>query len=235
MNDLGKLEKKLGIHFEDFGLLRRALTHRSYLNENPSITQDDNERLEFLGDSVIDFVVAGYLYSRFPEMDEGQLTMLRSALVRTKTLADFAQEMGIGDALLLGVGEADSGGRQRAPNLCAAFEAVVGAIYLDQGLGTVQEWISQIIPPVLDEIMDSAAHIDAKSEFQIWAQAHYNLTPVYHVMSEEGPDHEKTFVVSVLVGQEIWGTGEGRSKQSAAQAAAALALEVASKLESSPG
>jgi ribonuclease-3 len=235
MNDLRKLENNLGIQFDDYSLLRRAITHRSFLNENPTSTQEDNERLEFLGDAVLDFVVAGFLFDRFPEMDEGQLTMLRSALVRTKTLAGFAQNMGIGEALLLGIGEADGGGRERPPNLCAAFEAIVGAIYLDQGMAAVQSWITELIPSALDEILDKSAHIDAKSEFQIWAQAHYNLTPTYHVTSEEGPDHDKTFAVAVLVGNEIWGTGKGRSKQTAAQEAASLALEVAVKLESSPG
>jgi ribonuclease-3 len=235
MNDLRKLEDNLGTQFNDYSLLRRAITHRSFLNENPTTTQEDNERLEFLGDAVLDFVVAGYLFDRFPEMDEGQLTMLRSALVRTKTLAAFAQNIGIGEALLLGVGEAEGGGRERLPNLCAAFEAVVGAIYLDQGMSAVQSWIIDLIPSALDEILDKSAHIDAKSEFQIWTQAHYNLTPTYHVTAEEGPDHDKTFTVAVLVGNEIWGTGKGHSKQTAEQEAASSALDVAVKLESSPG
>lgn len=234
MDDLRELEVNLGMQFDDYSLLRRAVTHRSFLNENPSAAQEDNERLEFLGDAVLDFVVAGYLYDLYPKMDEGQLTMLRSALVRTKTLAGFARKVGIGDALLLGIGEAESGGRERASNLCAAFEAIVGAIYLDQGLQAVQGWITRMIPPVLDEILDNSAHIDAKSEFQIWTQAQYNLTPVYHVLSEEGPDHDKAFTVAVLVGDEIWGTGKGNSKQAAAQEAASLALEIADKLETSP-
>ncbi len=234
MSDLRELETNLGMQFDDYSLLRRAVTHRSFLNENPSTAQEDNERLEFLGDAVLDFVVAAYLYDLYPEMNEGQLTMLRSALVRTKTLAGFARNIGIGDALLLGLGEAESGGRERAPNLCAAFEAIVGAIYLDQGLPAVKAWITSMIPPVLDEILDNSAHIDAKSEFQIWTQAQYNLAPVYHDLSEEGPDHDKTFTVAVLVGDEIWGTGKGHSKQSAAQEAASSALEIADKLETSP-
>ena len=234
MDDLRELEAQLGVQFDDYSLLRQALTHRSFLNENPTVAEEDNERLEFLGDAIIDFVVAGYLYSLYPEMDEGQLTMLSSALVRTKTLAGFASNVGIGDALLLGIGEAEGGGRERAPNLCAAFEAVVGAIYLDQGLQAVQKWITRMIPPALDEIIDNSAHIDAKSEFQIWTQAQYNLTPVYQVLSEEGPDHDKTFTVAVLVGDEIWGTGNGHSKQAAAQEAASFALEITDKLEISP-
>jgi ribonuclease-3 len=229
MEDLREFEARLDFQFEDYSLLQRALTHRSFVNENPQENQQDNERLEFLGDAVIDFVVAAYLFDHFPDMDEGQLTMLRSALVRTNTLAGIAQQLGVGLALHLGIGEDEGGGRERLPNLCAAFEAIVGAIYLDQGLDKAEQWIVALIPPVLEQIIAAEDHIDAKSGFQIWSQAQHNITPNYQVISSEGPDHDKRFTVAVLVGDEIWGTGIGSSKQLAAQEAARSALDQVEK------
>ncbi|UCG23909.1 MAG: ribonuclease III [Chloroflexota bacterium] len=225
MDDLRSAESNLGISFNDYSFLLRALTHRSYLNENPGEALEDNERLEFLGDAVLDFVVAAYLYHRFPEMDEGELTMLRAALVRTRTLAGIAKQLDIDRSLRLGFGEAESGGRDRLPTLCAAFEAVVGAIYLDQGLEVAESWIHGLIGPHLQQIIAESAHKDAKSEFQIWAQSRYNATPRYQVIDDEGPDHDKTFTVAVLVEEEMWGVGQGGSKQEAAQVAAGVALE----------
>ena len=227
MDDVHSVENSLGLHFSDYSLLLRALTHRSYLNENPGQALEDNERLEFLGDAVLDFVVAAYLYHRFPEVDEGELTMLRAALVRTRTLAAIAEELSLGKNLRLGYGEAESGGRERLPNLCAAFEAVAGAVYLDQGLEVVEPWIHQLIGPHLRQIIAESAHKDAKSEFQIWAQSRYNSTPRYQVVDDEGPDHDKTFTVAVVVDGETWGVGQGGSKQEAAQVAASVALDKA--------
>ncbi len=224
MHDLLALEEKLDIEFLDYHLLRRALTHRSYLNENSDIGAEDNERLEFLGDAVLDFVVGAYLYQRFPEMDEGELTALRAALVRTKTLAQFARQLDLGSYLRLGFGEAESGGRERTATLCATFEAVIGAIYLDQGLEAVVPLVERLIAPALEHIMAESLHIDAKSEFQVWAQGNFNITPRYWVVDEEGPDHAKVFTVEVRLEQQVWGSGRGRSKQAAAQVAAAEAL-----------
>jgi ribonuclease-3 len=234
MNDLPSIEDALGIRFKDYSLLSRALTHRSYLNENPGEALEDNERLEYLGDAVLDFVVAAYLYHRFPEMREGELTMLRAALVRTRTLAEIARELSLGDNLRLGHGEAESGGRQRIANLCAGFEAVVGALYLDQGLTAVEPWVHQLIGPQLQQIIAQAAHRDAKSEFQIWAQSRYNATPTYEVLAHEGPDHDKTFTVAVLVEDQTWGVGQGGSKQKAAQAAASAAMDKAELVDANP-
>jgi ribonuclease-3 len=224
MEDLFALEERLGVDFADYGLLRRALTHRSYLNENPDENLEDNERLEFLGDAVLDFVVGAYLFRRFPNMDEGGLTALRAALVRTKTLAEFAREVGIGANLRLGYGEDESGGRERTATLCAAFEAVVGAIYLDQGLEAVQHLVDRLADPALERIMAKSLYKDAKSEFQVWAQGRHNVTPHYEVIAEEGPDHAKVFTVQVMLDHDVWGVGRGRSKQAAAQAAAEVAL-----------
>ncbi len=224
MDDLRQLEKNLQVSFNDYSLLQRALTHRSFVNENPEIVLEDNERLEFLGDAVLDFVVGAYLYNRFPEMNEGELTTLRAALVKTRTLAGFAQELQIGRFLRLGYGEEENGGRRRPPILCAAFEAVVGAIYLDQGVENVQSLVERLVGPALVKIRENALHIDAKSEFQVWAQAQYNITPHYNVIGATGPDHAKTFTVQVFIGDELWGEGCGSSKQAAAQEAAGSAL-----------
>jgi ribonuclease-3 len=227
MNDIDSIEGALGVHFDDYSLLSRALTHRSFINENPNEALEDNERLEFLGDAVLDFVVAAYLYHRFPEMKEGELTMLRAALVRTRTLGELGHELSLGENLRLGHGEAESGGRERLANLCAAFEAVVGALYLDQGLAAVEPWIHELLAPQLQKIIALSAHKDAKSEFQIWAQSRYNATPSYQVIGDEGPDHDKIFTVAVLIEDESWGIGQGGSKQKAAQAAASAALDKA--------
>jgi len=224
MTDIHAFAELIGIQFNDYSLLLRALTHRSYVNENQGVVVEDNERLEFLGDAVIDFVVAAYLYHHFPEMQEGDLTSLRAALVRSETLAEFARQSDIGDYLQLGYGEAESGGRERIPILCATFEAVVGAIYLDQGLAVVEQWLPPLLAPTLKQIIAESLHKDAKSEFQVWAQARFNVTPVYRVVKAIGPDHDKLFTVEARVGDAVWGVGEGRSKQAAAQAAATEAL-----------
>jgi ribonuclease III len=231
MDDIKELADRLGVQFGDLSLLLRALTHRSYLNENVGPALENNERLEFLGDAVLDFLVGAYLYHHYPEMAEGDLTALRAALVRAETLADFARHFNIGACMRLGYGEAESGGRERIPALSATFEAVVGAIYLDQGLETVEPWLEKLIAPALEEILAVSSHKDAKSEFQIWAQARYNVTPHYQVVAAEGPDHAKLFTVQVFVADALWGSGEGRSKQAAAQAAAAIALARAEELE----
>lgn len=235
MDDLLALEKKLGIEFNDYSLLSRSLTHRSFLNENPHQALEDNERLEFLGDAVLDFVVGAYLYHRFPEMDEGELTSLRAALVRAKTLAAFANQLEIGRYLRLGYGEAENGGRKRIPLLCATFEAVIGAIYLDQGLEKVKPLVEKLVAPALEEIMADSLHKDAKSEFQVWAQARFNITPRYVVVDSTGPDHAKNFTIEAMVGDKSWGQGNGRSKQHAAQSAATVALQNAQEFDDTEG
>ncbi len=225
MDDYSQLEKNLGLVFRDHSLLSRALTHRSFLNEHPDQALEDNERLEFLGDAVLDFIVGAYLYHHYPEMHEGDLTSLRAALVRARTLAEFAVALNLGHFLRLGYGEAENGGRERTPLLCATFEAVIGAMYLDQGIDAVQTLVEKLIRPALVEIIEQSKHIDAKSEFQVWSQAQFNITPHYRVVSSSGPDHAKVFNVQVLLKDEVWGEGPGRSKQKGAQAAAAVALQ----------
>ena len=212
------------LQFENRALLEQALTHRSYLNEQEDVALGDNERLEFLGDAVLDFVVTRVLFDRFPQMPEGELTRLRAALVRTDTLAEVAAEMGIGDVLFMGHGEELSGGRQRRTLLCDAFEALLGALYLDQGLEAVADFAIPQLIPMVDHILAQGLHIDARSKLQEWSQAEVALTPVYEVISEVGPDHEKEFTVEVQIGQQIVGQGQGHSKQVAAQSAARAAL-----------
>lgn len=209
--------------FQDPGLLRRALTHRSYRNEHPEAIED-NERLEFLGDAVLDFVTGAWLYNRFPEMTEGQLTRLRAALVRTKQLADFAGAFDLGARLLLGKGEEDTGGRERESLLCATFEAMVGALYLDSGLDRVASFVQPLLGQASVRVLEQQTDVDARSILQEWAQAELGLTPSYRTVEEAGPDHIKTFTVQVRIGSEVYGAGVGRSKQTAALAAAEEAL-----------
>ena len=226
MIDISQAEKTFNLTFANKALLQRALTHRSYLNENPDYLLEDNERLEFLGDAVLDFITGEYLYHRFPEMAEGRLTNLRSALVRTERLAHFAISLHLGEYLFLGRGEEDNGGRKRLAILCDAFEAVVGALYLDSGLDAVRSFVYQLIEPALQEILASDADKDAKSRLQEVAQSYYQLTPTYRTVKEEGPDHAKEFTVEAVIGNKTYGQGTGFSKQTAAQIAAQQALEL---------
>lgn len=224
-NDLDRFEQLVGLRFQDRSLLQEAMTHRSYVNEHAEPELVDNERLEFLGDSVLGFLTADMLYRRFPEMAEGELTRLRAALVRTETLAEVAQLCHVGETLRMGKGEEASGGRERPNNLCGAFEALVGALYLDQGLDATRAFVVPLLERQLELVLAEQLDKDARSLFQEWSQAHYNVTPVYRTVSETGPDHEKVFTVEVLVGSEVVGLGTGRSKQAAAQAAAQDALK----------
>jgi ribonuclease-3 len=225
MSNLPELEKALGITFSDKSLLQRALTHRSYLNENPDHPLSDNERLEFLGDAVLDFLTAKYLYNRFPEMAEGRLTSLRAALVKRETLAHFATALNLGAYLLLSRGEADSGGREREAILCAAFEALVGATLLDQGLQAVEVFVLRCIEPEISHILDEELYKDAKSMLQELTQGELQITPMYRTADERGPDHAKEFTVEVLIGDEVYGCGIGHNKQVAEQEAAKVALQ----------
>ena len=223
MGEVAELLAHLGVVTRQSGLYLCALTHRSYVNEHAEESAD-NERLEFLGDAVLDFVVAAYLYRRYPDRPEGELTTLRAALVRARALAGFARQWQIDRYLRLGLGEAESGGRTKDAALSAGFEAIIGALYLDQGLETTHQLVEPLIEPALQEIVRQSLHKDAKSEFQMWAQAQFNLTPHYVVIAAEGRDHAKTFTMQVWVGERLWGEGRGANKQQATQAAAAAAL-----------
>lgn len=225
MFDLSAREKILNLNFEDKTLLLRALTHRSYLNESPDFILEDNERLEFLGDAVLDFLTAEYLYHRFPEMREGELTSLRAALVRTEALARLARKIDLGRCLYLGHGEEAGGGRQRPAVLCGAFEALVGALYLDQGLPAIDTFIKPLLEPEIERILADDLDKDPKSLLQELSQAELEITPRYRTAGESGPDHAKEFVVEAVIGGRAYGQGVGRSKQAAARAAAQDALD----------
>jgi ribonuclease-3 len=218
------LTERLGLHFTNLHLLVRALTHRSYVNENPN-TLEDNERLEFLGDAVLDFIVGAWVYNHFPEMPEGDLTRMRSVLVRTDTLAKFARHLDLGPALRLGRGELASGGRERDNLLCATFEAVIGAMYLDAGIKAVETFVEPILDDASEKVVSQVERYDPKSTLQEWAQFNKLGTPKYTTVDTSGPDHARVFTVEVHINGKVFGQGEGTSKQAAAQAAAHEALE----------
>jgi len=218
------LQNAVGYHFRDLDLLVRALTHSSYVNEHPEDPVGDNQRLEFLGDAVLDFVAGAWVYDHYPAFEEGRMTRLRAALVRTRTLARLARRVGLGEVLRLGHGEEEAGGRDRDANLCDAFEALVGALYLDGGMAVVRAFVEPLIGPVADATLVAEADWDAKSRLQEWSQAERGVTPRYRIVAEKGPDHAKVFVAEVLLGKEVAGRGTGRSKQAAEQAAAHMAL-----------
>ncbi len=225
MTNASSLVKTIDLEFNNIALLKQALTHRSYINEHGASDTGDNERLEFLGDAVLDFLVGDMLYQRYPDLSEGDLTRLRAALVRTESLAGLSRQMGLGEALRMGKGEENTGGRERLTNLCAAFESLVGALYLDQGLPSVQKFVTPLLDPLLEEILSASLDRDARSSLQEWSQAELNLTPTYRTVSSSGPDHQKEFLVEVVIGDVVAGQGIGRSKQAGAQAAARSALE----------
>lgn len=213
------------LQFEDERLLQQALTHRSYVNEHDDPDAVDNERLEFLGDAIVDFVAGEMLFDRYPDVNEGELTRLRSALVRTESLGQLAADCRVGDALRMGKGEEQGGGRARLNNLCGAFEALIGALYLDQGLDAVREFLNPRFETRLEQVIQEQLDKDARSLLQEHSQAEFSLTPQYRTVSMSGPDHEREFTVEVLIGERVVGTGTGRSKQAASQAAAHNALK----------
>jgi ribonuclease-3 len=219
-----ELRDRLNLPVQDLLLLSRALTHRSYLNEHPEAIED-NERLEFLGDAVLDFVVGAWLYQHFPEMAEGDLTRMRSALVHTERLADFARQIDLGRAIHLGRGEVQAGGQDKDALLCDTFEAVVGAIYLSAGIEVTQQFMSPFCRQAADITLAGNSLDDPKSLFQQWAQARGLATPQYSTCNVSGPDHARIFEVEVLVEGKVYGSGVGRSKQMATKLAAQDALD----------
>jgi len=218
------VEEATGLVFSNPGLVVRALTHSSFTNESPG-EGENYERLEFLGDAVLDYLVAYWLYQHFPELPEGDLTRMRSALVRTETLAAFAQQLGLNRILRIGKGERLTGGEERLTILCGAFEALMGAIALDRGMETTYAFLSPFFTRESDRIFERLASSDSKSLFQEKAQARFGVTPGYRVVELTGPDHDRRYTVEVLVGEESYGVGSGNSKQAAAQDAARKALE----------
>jgi ribonuclease-3 len=228
-SQLEALQTRIGYRFGDARLLLQATTHPSFVNEHPE-EGPDNQRLEFLGDAVLGFVVAEWVFRQYQHFREGEMTRLRAALVREETIAGFASQLRLGETLRLGRGEADGGGRERPANLGDAFEALMGAIYLDGGLAPLKRIIHTLVKPAAEDILDTEADRDAKSLLQEWSQGDLGITPRYRIVAERGPDHAKTFVAEVLLDDEVIGRGQGRSKQAAERAAARQALRDRAKL-----
>jgi ribonuclease-3 len=225
MMNLEDFESIVGFTFHDKSLLTRALTHRSYLNENPDLPYLDNERLEFLGDAILDFVAAEYLYQHFPEMSEGDLTSLRAALVKGESLARFAVDQGLPPYLLMSRGEDAAGGRTRVPLLAGAFEALIGALYLDQGFDAARELVLRFVAPAAELVHHQRLDRDPKSMLQELSQGNLQVTPQYRLVETRGPDHAKEFTIEVVLKDKVYGRGVGRNKQTAEQEAARVALE----------
>ena len=226
-NSLGifeKFAKHIGVTFNDVAILREAFTHRSYLNEHRGTNMKHNERLEFLGDAVLELVITEYLYATYPDEPEGKLTAYRSALVNTNSISDAANDWDMNEYLLLSRGEAKDIGRARQYILANTFEAVIGSIFLDQGYDVAKDFIGRSLFNNLDEIVGKRLWQDAKSRFQEEAQERTGITPNYEVLKETGPDHDKRFEIGVYVGDELVATGDGPSKQDAEQVAALSAL-----------
>lgn len=225
MNDIELFEKQVGIVFKDKNLLKQAFTHRSYLNENPDSDLYHNERLEFLGDAVLELIVTEHLYKNYPDKPEGELTTWRAALVNARMLAIVAKDLKLGDYLLLSHGEARETGKARDYILANATEALLGALYLDQGLKACKIIIEQYVLSKLPQVLEEKLFEDAKSQFQELAQEKIGITPSYQVLKEWGPDHEKNFEVGVALEKKLIAKGVGTSKQEAEQEAAKAALK----------
>jgi ribonuclease III len=225
MPDFSLFAKKIGLPFNNLDLLIEAFTHRSYLNEHRDYTGNHNERLEFLGDAVLELATTDFLFKKFPAKSEGELTSYRAALVNTLSLAALGQALGVNDYLLLSKGESKDTGRAREVILADALEAIIGAIYLDQGFAGAEKFIAGNLFGKLDDVIQKRSYQDAKSRLQEFAQEKRSITPRYETLSEEGPDHAKLFTVGVFIGKEKIAQGEGQSKQEAEQAAAQAGLD----------
>jgi ribonuclease III len=223
---LAGFEEKTGIVFENKELLLQAFTHRSYLNERRGEGREHNERLEFLGDAVLELVITEFLFKKYPTKPEGDLTAIRAALVNTTSISNAASDLGMNDFLLLSKGEAKDTGRARQYILANTFEALIGALYLDGGYEKSQKFISDTLFKYANEIVSKKLWIDAKSAFQEKAQEYESVTPTYETLSAVGPDHDKVFTVGVFIGSEKIADGQGKSKQEAEQEAAERALTV---------
>ena len=225
MADLAALEQTLGISFNDLSLLEQALVHRSYINENPGLAPVSNERLEFLGDAVLGLVIAEKLYLEYPQCSEGEMTKFRSALVRRDTLARIARTISLGNYLYLGKGEEASGGRYKLANLAGALEAVIAAVFLDQGSATARNFILKLLSKELQKVVSHGVETEYKSQLQELIQSRQQITPTYHLAEAVGPAHDREFTVEVRVGDTVLGRGSGKSKKAAETEAARLALE----------
>lgn len=223
--NFSEFEKNMGLNFVNKALLKQAFTHRSYLNENRKTNLEHNERLEFLGDAVLELIVTAHLYEKYPTYNEGEMTSLRSALVNANTMAEMANKIRMNDFMLLSRGEAKDTGRARQYILANASEALIGAIFLDQGYKVTEKFVGEHLFPLLPKIIREGFWLDAKSHFQEKSQEIAGVTPSYEALKETGPDHDKHFTIGVFLGKEKVAEGEGKSKQDAEQAAARAGLQ----------
>jgi ribonuclease III len=228
LSNIAELQKNIGIDFKDLSLLKLAITHSSYVNENPAIAPASNERLEFLGDAILDMVIAEELYFKYPDHNEGELTELRAVLVCSTTIGNIGRNIGLGDCLLLGKGEEASGGRTKEANLAGAFESLIAAVFLDKGLETTRNFLINLFNTELIKLSEKETCIDFKSRLQQIFQSYRGKekeTPIYNIIEATGPDHKRNFTAEVKVGNTVLGTGHGKSKKIAETEAARAALE----------
>jgi ribonuclease III len=225
LSELHVLEKEIGITFKDASLLKQVFIHSSYSNENPEYANMNNERLEFLGDSVLNFVISVKIYQEFPSLPEGKLTEIRVSLIREETLAQMASDLDLGIYMYLGKGEETTGGRGRQTNLADTLEALIGALFLDQGLSKTREFILRQFDTQLSAITSDTIATNYKSMLQEFTQAEYSMLPRYQLGKETGPDHAKNFTIKVMLGDRVLGTGSGKSKKAAEMEAACKACE----------
>lgn len=228
MADLAVLQKTIGVSFKNLAILEQAMVHSSYVNENPAIAPTANERLEFLGDAVLGFIIAEKLYQDFPELTEGEMTRLRSVLVRRQTLGCVARAIKLGDYLYLGRGEEAGGGRHKMANLAGALEAVVAAVFIDRGLAVTGKFVLKLLGGELQKLIEQDVEVDYKSRLQELVQSRYQIAPAYRLVEAIGPDHDRIFTVEVTAGSTRLGSGSGKSKKAAETEAARLALELIS-------
>ena len=229
MENLNEIQKNIGLDFQNPELLEIALTHRSYLNEHQGAKIQNNERQEYLGDAVLELIISDYIFRKYPDKAEGELTSIRSAVVRTESLAEESRKLGIGEHLQMSKGEKDSGGKDKDYLLANAYEAVLGAIYLDSGMESCIQFVTRTLVPKIDNIVENNLFIDPKTQAQEIIQSRYKTTPTYEIVKEEGPDHDKKFTVALLINKKEKAQGQGTSKQKAEESAALAAIEIIEK------
>jgi len=229
MENLNEIQKNIGLDFQNPELLEIALTHRSYLNEHQGAKIQNNERQEYLGDAVLELIISDYIFRKYPDKAEGELTSIRSAVVRTESLAEESRKLGIGEHLQMSKGEKDSGGKDKDYLLANAYEAVLGAIYLDSGMESCIQFVTRTLVPKIDNIVENNLFIDPKTQAQEIIQSRYKTTPTYEIVKEEGPDHDKKFTVALLINRKEKAQGQGTSKQKAEESAALAAIEIIEK------
>ena len=229
MENLNEIQKNIGLDFQNPELLEIALTHRSYLNEHQGAKLQNNERQEYLGDAVLELIISDYIFRKYPDKAEGELTSIRSAVVRTESLAEESRKLGIGEHLQMSKGEKDSGGKDKDYLLANAYEAVLGAIYLDSGMESCIQFVTRTLVPKIDHIVENNLFIDPKTQAQEIIQSRYKTTPTYEIVKEEGPDHDKKFTVALLINRKEKAQGQGTSKQKAEESAALAAIEIIEK------